>query len=256
MSYFPEDHQLSDDKPKSATKAKDTRYYEFKKALDDGDSDKIIPCGTPLTGHFASGWHYFTHEGQPHFTVHSKGYPGKHPSDIGLNYEAKFKRQVKYGEHKEPDDLDSPRNVIYFIGFIQSRKNDEEPFAIIRLDTKATRQAFEQTLKLSDSFFIKDNGVANFAFNVSRSGKGTDTSYQMIPTLEPKTPAKVLAAWKKIKDEWYLPAMYDNANPFAGKPADAKPPGLPHSVRDDYGADVELPSSTAQSDKDMPGEWD
>ena len=256
MSYFPAEHQLSGEK-KSQAKSKDVRYYELKKALSDGDTEKIIPCGTPLTGHFASGWHYFTHEGQPHFSVHSKGYPGKHPSDIGLNYDAKFKRQVQYGQHKDPEDLDSPTNVIYFVGYIQSRKDEEEPFAIIRLDRKDTREGFESTLNLSDSFFIKDNGVANFTFNIARKGTGTDTSYQLITTLLPnKTPKKVLDAWNKIKDEWYLPAMYDNANPFAGKPADAKPPGLPHSVRDDYGADVELASSTAKSDKDMPGEWD
>ena len=57
----------------------------------------------------------------------------------------------------------------------------------------------------------------------------------------------VAKKWNEIKDKWYLPALYDNADPFAGKPAEATTRGLPPTHRDNLGADHELGAKATEA---------
>ena len=104
-----------------------------------------------------------------------------------------------------------------------------------------------------DSYEANEDGVYNFMMKLARKGSGTDTVYTLTPApLKAPVRNAVAKKWKEIKDKWYLPALYDNADPFAGKPAEAKTRGLPPTHRDDLGADHEISSTSSE---DIGSEW-
>ena len=248
MGFFPPDHKFATDTPAKATSENNDKFYAPGKELDDGDSHQIIVCGGFDTGHVISGYKYFKHDGQPRTTPFSEGYPQNYKEDIGLNYDAKFNRKVEYGTHTE-DDLDKPKQILSFVGYIKEKKD----FAIIEFNTKALRTALEEILSM-DSYEVNEEGVYNFMMKLSRKGKKTDTVYTLTPA-PLKAPARTAVAkkWAEIKDKRYLPALYDNADPFAGRPAEAKTRGLPPTHRDELGADHELASTT--SSEDIGNDW-
>ncbi len=237
MGFFPPDHKFAADSAPKASSENNDKFYSPGKELSDGDSNHVIVCGGFDTGHVISGYKYFRHDGQPHTTPFSEGYPKNYKDDIGLNYDAKFIRKVEYGEHKE-DDLDKPKQILTFVGYIKERKD----FAIIEFSTRGLRTSLEEILAM-DSYEVNDEGVYNFMMKLSRKGAGTDTVYTLTPApLKAPARAAVTKKWNEIKESWYLPALYDNADPFAGKPAEATTRGLPPTHRDELGADHEIPA--------------
>tara|TARA_B100000287_G_scaffold225484_4_gene212769 strand:- start:6885 stop:7634 length:750 start_codon:yes stop_codon:yes gene_type:complete len=241
MGFFPPDHKFATDTANTFTQEETDRFYSPGKQLKDGDSHEIIVCGGFDTGHVISGYKYFKNDGQPHTTPFSEGYPKDYKEDIGLNYEAKFKRKVEYGSHTE-DDLDKPKQILSFIGYIKEKKD----FAIIEFNTRGLRTALEEILSM-DSYEANDDGVYNFMMKLARKGSGTDTVYTLTPApLKAPVRNAVAKKWAEIKDKWYLPALYDNADPFAGKPAEATTRGLPPTHRDELGADHEIGKKTTE----------
>lgn len=241
MGFFPPDHKFATDTANTFTQEETDRFYSPGKQLKDGDSHEVIVCGGFDTGHVISGYKYFKNDGQPHTTPFSEGYPKDYKEDIGLNYEAKFKRKVEYGSHTE-DDLDKPKQILSFIGYIKEKKD----FAIIEFNTRGLRTALEEILSM-DSYEANDDGVYNFMMKLARKGSGTDTVYTLTPApLKAPVRNAVAKKWAEIKDKWYLPALYDNADPFAGKPAEATTRGLPPTHRDELGADHEIGKKTTE----------
>ena len=118
MGFFPPDHKFATDTASTFTQEETDRFYSPGKQLKDGDSHEVIVCGGFDTGHVISGYKYFKHDGQPLTTPFSEGYPKDYKENIGLNFEAKFKRNVEYGKHTE-DDLDKPKQILSFIGYIK-----------------------------------------------------------------------------------------------------------------------------------------
>jgi hypothetical protein len=51
--------------------------------------------------------------------------------------------------------------------------------------------------------------------------------------------------WTESTSKIWLPAMFAGADPFAGKPAEARPEGLPPTSRDELGADNEVLAGAA-----------
>ena len=99
-----------------------------------------------------------------------------------------------------------------------------------------------------DSYEANDDGVYNFLMKLARKGSGTDTVYTLTPApLKAPVRNAVAKKWNEIKDKWYLPALYDNADPFAGKPAEATTRGLPPTHRDNLGADHELGAKATEA---------
>ena len=247
MGFFPPDHKFATDTANTFTQEETDRFYSPGKQLKDGDSHEVIVCGGFDTGHVISGYKYFKHDGQPLTTPFSEGYPKDYKDNIGLNFEAKFKRNVEYGKHTE-DDLDKPKQILSFIGYIKEKKD----FAIIEFSTRGLRTSLEEILSM-DSYEANEDGVYNFLMKLARKGSGTDTVYTLTPApLKAPVRNAVAKKWKEIKDKWYLPALYDNADPFAGKPAEAKTRGLPPTHRDDLGADHEISSTSSE---DIGSEW-
>lgn len=247
MGFFPPDHQFATDTPQKTFTKEENRFYSPGKQLKDGDSHEIIVCGGFDTGHVISGYKYFRHDSVPVTTPFSEGYPKNFMDDIGLNYDAKKIRNVEYGQHKE-EDLDKPKQILTFIGYIKEKKD----FAIIEFNTRGLRTALEEILSM-DSYEANEDGVYNFMMKLARKGSGTDTVYTLTPApLKAPVRNAVAKKWKEIKDKWYLPALYDNADPFAGKPAEAKTRGLPPTHRDDLGADHEISSTSSE---DIGSEW-
>ena len=247
MGFFPPDHKFATDTANTFTQEETDRFYAPGKQLKDGDSHEVIVCGGFDTGHVISGYKYFKHDGQPLTTPFSEGYPKDYKDNIGLNFEAKFKRNVEYGKPTE-DDIDKPKQILSFIGYIKEKKD----FAIIEFSTRGLRTSLEEILSM-DSYEANEDGVYNFLMKLARKGSGTDTVYTLTPApLKAPVRNAVAKKWKEIKDKWYLPALYDNADPFAGKPAEAKTRGLPPTHRDDLGADHEISSTSTE---DIGSEW-
>ena len=202
MGFFPPDHKFATETANTFTQEETDRFYSPGKQLKDGDSHEVIVCGGFDTGHVISGYKYFKNDGQPHTTPFSEGYPKDYKEDIGLNYEAKFKRKVEYGSHTE-DDLDKPKQILSFIGYIKEKKD----FAIIEFNTRGLRTALEEILSM-DSYEANDDGVYNFMMKLARKGSGTDTVYTLTPApLKAPVRNAVAKKWAEIKDKWYLPAL-------------------------------------------------
>ena len=130
---------------------------------------------------------------------------------------------------------------------------EQGSFKIVTFDRNDLRESLEDTLSM-DSYFAHPNGIHNFKVTLKRKGTKTDTSYTLTPELLTKTPAAVSKAWEEAKDTIWLPALYEQGDPFKGKPAEPKEPvcGLPPTKRDDYGADTDIASAT--TDKDNIGD--
>ena len=95
--------------------------------------------------------------------------------------------------------------------------------------------------------YTVNDGPANFIIQVKRKGEGLDTRWVVTPTLK-KASAAFTKKWEEAKASIWLPALYVGADPFAGKPAEAKLDGLPPMKRDELGADTEVATAGISSD--------
>ena len=98
-----------------------------------------------------------------------------------------------------------------------------------------------------EDYFFMESGVANFTITVKRKGSGTETTWTVTPTLKKPT-AAFEEKWNAAKEGIWLTALYEGADPFAGKPAEAKVEGLPPTKRDELGADKELATAGVGED--------
>ena len=218
MGFLPTGYKSASE---STPKAINERYFECKH-LNDGDSVTLRPCGTFDSGHVIAGFSYFTMEGQPRRFA---DYPVNYLDDIGLTYKAK---------QSGGDERDKPK---YFLAFTALCK-ERDDFVCVTLDKKTVREQLEEVLAMEPYDFLP-SGMANFYVTLKRKGEGMDTSYTLVPAL--KAPSKAEEKrWADAKDGIWLPALYSNADPFAGKPSEGEPVGLPPTARDEYGADTEV----------------
>lgn len=227
MAFFPPDYRSTTEAPADDGNTTRNRYFK-PGSLKDGASTVLRPCGTFDTGHVITGWEYFTEGGQPR---RFPKYPENYLQDIGLSWEGKNRGT---GEKARP---------IYFLSFVCLWK-DTNDFVIATFTQKQLREQLERVLAMEDYQFL-DNGLANFTATITRSGTGTETSYVLTPTLKP--PIKDdMARWQAASQGVWLPALYVNADPWAGKPsAGAAPVGLPPTHRDLHGADIEVATGAA-----------
>jgi hypothetical protein len=220
MGFFPSDYLPATG---SDSKTPNEKYLETRHLKEDGESVTLRPCGTFDSGHVIAGWYYFTMEGQPRrFRV----YPGGFESDIGLTYA---------GKTQGTGEKDRPK---YFLSFVALCK-ERDDFVIVTFDKKGLREQFEEILSIEDYTQV-ESGMGNFFLTLKRKGAGLDTSWMLTPTLKAPTRADE-KRWLDVKDKIWVPALYDGADPFAGKPSDGRPQGLPPTHRDpETGADTEV----------------
>lgn len=221
MTYFPSDYRPAS----GAAPAKDSKsdkYFDCR--IKDGESVTFRPCGTFDSGHVIAGWTYFTMEGQPRRFPSGK-YPESYLEEIGLTYQG---RKDGTGEKDKPK---------YFLSFAALSK-EKDDFIIVTLDKKGVREQYEEIHNMED-YQCLPSGICNFFVTIKRKGEGLDTTYLVTPTLKAPTKADE-KRWAEVSDSIWLPAMFDNADPWAGKPIGARPAGLPPTHRDETGADHEI----------------
>lgn len=205
-----------------------SRYLEPSK-LADGESTIFRLCGTHSTGHVIAGYSYFTMDGVPRKFPE---YPADYANEIGLSWAGK---QRGTGEKAKPT---------YFLSWAVFSKEHSD-FMVLTITQAKIREQLEKVLSMEDYEFL-DSGLANFYFTLTRSGVKDKTSYTLIPTLKPPTKADE-KRWQEAKGKLWLPALFENGDPFAGpiaQPEERPSSGLAPTSRDELGADhpIEQPA--------------
>ena len=276
MSFFPPDYKpAAGSSQKSDEKTGPNPNYFDQSKLGDGERAVMIICGQ-YPDHVVSGKSYWTQAKDGERAVHKKfpfhkGVPANYKDEIQLNFAAqRAKPPVVYGEHDPAKDLAFPRSFITFLAYF-NKANDKSglnvlakfpdlseqgSFKIVTFDRNDLRESLEDTLSM-ESYFSHPSGIYNFKVTLKRKGTGTETSYTLTPELLTKTPAAVGKAWLEAKDTIWLPALYDQADPFLGKPAEEKQPlcGLPPTKRDDYGADTDIAVVPVTNSNEIGDDW-
>lgn len=229
MGFFPPDYKKAT-ATEETTSGPNPKYFEFsKKYLSDGETAQFRICGDFDSGHVVCGFQYFTGEGR---IRRFPKYPENYTEDIGLTYEAKMNGGT---------DKDKPKYFLSFTAF----SPEKDDFICVNVLQKGLREQIEEILAMED--YTVDAGPANFIITVKRKGEGKDTRWVVTPTLK-KASAAFSKKWEEAKDSIWLPALYVNADPFAGKPAEAKIDGLPPMKRDELGADTEVATAGMAND--------
>ena len=232
MGFFPTDYKRESDASNSKSEP-NPKYFQFdSKNLKDGESISFRPCGQFESGHVVTGFQYFTKDGN--IRRFSK-YPTDYSSDIGLTYAAKNATGKELDDLiKEGKDKDRPKQFLSFVAIFPDRKD----FVCVTILQKTVRALLEDILDMEDYIFLPSD-VANFTLTAKRKGEKIETTYTLAPVL--KVPSAAFEKkWEDAKDRIWLPALYEGADPFDGKPDGGKTQGLPPSRRDELGADHEV----------------
>ena len=266
MTFFPPDYKPASEQSQQGDKKSgpNPNYFDQGKLVD-GEKVVMMICGQ-YPDHVIAGKSYWTQAKDGERAIHKKfpthkGLPSDYKSEIQLGFEAN-KKGVVYGEHKE-EDLGYPKTFISFLAYFNKQANvskypdlaEKGSFKIVTFDRNDVRESLEDTLSLTETYFAHPTGIYNFKMTLKRKGAGTKTAYTLTPEPLTKTPAAVSKAWMESKDKIWLPALFDQADPFLGKPAEEKQPvcGLPPTKRDDYGADQDIATSATSSE--MGDDW-
>ena len=240
MGFFPDDYKRESDAAPGGKSEPNPKYFEFNsKNLDDGQSISFRPCGQFESGHVVQGFQYFTADGR---IRRFAKYPNDYASDIGLTWAAKNASGKELDDLiKEGKDKDRPKKFLSFVAFFPDRKD----FACVTILQKTVRALLEDILDMEDYQFL-ESGVANFTLTAKRKGEKIETTYSLALVLKVPS-ASFEKKWADAKDRIWLPALYEGADPFDGKPDGGKTSGLPPSRRDELGADHEV-ATTGMSD--------
>ena len=242
MGFFPPDYKPASAEGGEKKTELNPKYWEFnKKHMPESNKISFRMCGDWDSGHVAVGWQYFTMDGRiRRFTK----YPKDFASDIGLTFEAKFAKADALEKLKaEGKDKERPKYFMSFVAYFPDRKD----FVCVTVTQKKVREQIEAILSMDDYKDPMESGVFNFTVTVQKKGEGTDTTWTVTPTLKKPTPA-FEEKWTAAKSGIWLPALFEGADPFAGKPAEAKIEGLPPTKRDELGADKELATAGVGED--------
>lgn len=241
MGFFPPDYKPASGESGGTKSQPNPKYWEFgNKHLADGETISFRPCGIWDDGHVVTGYQYFTMEGR---IRRFPKYPKEFAADIGLTWAAKNAKGSELEKlEAEGKAKDRPKYFMSFVNYFPDRKD----FVCVTVTQKKVREQIEAVLDMEDYFFM-ESGVANFTLTVKRKGEGTETTWTVTPTLKKPT-AAFEEKWKAAKDGIWLTALYEGADPFAGKPAESKIEGLPPTKRDELGADKELATAGVGED--------
>lgn len=202
----------------------DPRYLDPSK-LEDGDTINVRPCGTFASGHLICGYEYFSEtQKKPRRFA---DFPEDYLEDIGLSYAGRIE---KTGEK------DTPK---YFMAMVVLSKETNQ-FMVLNVPQLKLRGQLERIFAIEDYQYEGDL-IAPYYLAINRTGIKTDTVYSATPALKPASP-EAIERWEKARDGIWLPALFDGADPFAGRPATpkgkAKPKGQPPEATDALGAAV------------------
>jgi hypothetical protein len=210
----------------------DPRYLDPSK-MEDGETINVRPCGTYASGHLICGYEYFSETQKK--TRRFEEFPEDYLEDIGLSYKGRIE---KTGEK------DTPK---YFMAMVVLSKEADQ-FMILNVPQLKLRGQMERVFAIDD-YAYEGDAIAPYYFSINRTGIKKETEYMATGVLKPASP-EAIERWEKAKAGIWLPALFDGADPFAGKPASpkgaaaAKPKGQPPEATDALGA-VAAPSANA-----------
>ena len=235
---FPTDYVYAGDKGKEKKPIDDDRQF-YASQLGPNESITLRPCGHFSSGHWVQGFQYFTLEKE---VVRSATKPREkdYIDQISYKWEHGPGRtgMDKEGKTVPFEDKDYPKPFIAFTAICKERKN----IVVAIIDKVTIKEAIERGLSKDDTHLTPD-GILNLEFTITKvvkkQGKNDSTSYA-VDTIFKAPGAAALKLWKSTQDTVWTPALFDGAEPFDGKPADAKLKGLPPTARDELGADKEL----------------
>lgn len=214
----------------------DPRYIDPSK-MEDGETINVRPCGTYASGHLISGYEYFSEVQKK--TRRFVDFPEDYLDDIGLTWE---------GKNKGTGEKDTPK---YFLAMVVLSKETDQ-FSVLFVPQLKLREQLERTFAIDD-YKYEGNAIAPYYFSINRTGLKKETNYFATPALKPASP-EATERWEQARDGIWLPALFDGADPFAGRPATpkgkAKPKGQPPEPTDALGAQGVAPSV------DTPGSSD
>jgi len=215
----------------------DPRYIDPSK-LSDGETINVRPCGTYGSGHLIGGYEYFSETAKR--TRRFPEFPENYLDDIGLTWE---------GKNKGTGEKDTPK---YFLAMVVLSKETDQ-FSVLFIPQLKLREQMERTFNIEDYKYEGDS-IAPYYFSITRTGVKKDTTYFATPALKPATP-EAAERWAVARDGIWLPALFDGADPFAGKPASPKgktagPKGQPPEATDALGAQGVAPGPAAPGSSD------
>ena len=204
MSMLPPSYKDAKTCKKEMGSGGDPRYIDPSK-LSDGETINVRPCGTYGSGHLICGYEYYSETAKK--TRRFVDFPEDYLEDIGLSYA---------GKTQGTGEKDSPK---YFMAMVVLSKETEQ-FSVLFVPQLKLREQLERTFAIDD-YQYEGDAIAPYYFAINRTGVKKDTVYSAIPALKPATPAAI-ERWEKARDGIWLPALFDGADPFAGKPAAPK----------------------------------
>jgi len=231
---FPTDYVYAGDKGKEKKPIDDDRQF-YASQLGPNESITLRPCGHFSSGHWIQGFQYFTLEKE---VIRSATKPKEKDYIDQISYKWEH-GPGKTGKNKEGktvpfEDKDYPKPFLAFTAICKERKK----IVVAIIDKATIKEAIERALAKDDTHLTPDQ-ILNLEFTITKVVKGNATSYA-VDTIFKAPGAAALKLWKPTQDTVWTPALFDGAEPFDGKPADAKLKGLPPTARDELGADKEL----------------
>ena len=240
---FPKNYKFSSDDGPKQKKEDDPRFF-YPGQLGDKESITLRPCGDFNTGHMIHGFKYFAHEtpgdeSSKKIVKHFPTFPPSYEEDICYKWghgKGKKLKNEKTGEMEAAEDKDYPKDFVAMVACCKERKG----IVVATLDKKSVRDAWEAALLDEDSQVL-DSGLHNWQLKITKTGEGLNTRYAAAIAFKKPT-ATEEKGWAEVKDSIWLHSIYHGADPFDGRPANAKPEGLPPTSRDELGQDHETTS--------------
>lgn len=232
MSMLPPNYKDAKTCKQEMNSGGDPRYIDPSK-LSDGETINVRPCGTYASGHVIGGFEYFSETAKR--TRRFPEFPEEYLNDIGLTWE---------GKNKGTGEKDQPK---YFLAMTVLSKESGQ-FSILFIPQLKLREQMERTFGIEDYMYEGDS-IAPYYFSITRTGLKKDTTYYATPALKPADPDSI-ERWEAARNGIWLPALFDGADPFAGRPATAKGKpakgkGQPPEATDALGAQGVAPTAGA-----------
>lgn len=215
--------------PVNSGEESSSKYIQPSK-IGDNETINFRLCGDYTSAHCICGYRYFTKDKQ----VRSfPTFPSDYEKDIGISYQAR---------QNNTNELDRPHFFLAWTVYSKELKD----FCILTITQDSIRRDLDRTFELEDGedgkvYKFTEDGMANFYFSLTKERSKGKVSYKMMPTLKAPTKANI-KDWGDARDSIYVPAIFNNGDPFAGPAAQGSVdnPGMPPTSRDDCGADTEI----------------
>ena len=234
---FPSNYVFAGDKGKEKKPIEDDKQF-YASQLGPNESITLRPCGHFSSGHWIQGFQHFTLDKE---VVRSATRPKEKDYIDQISYKyghGPGKTGKENGKTVPLEEKDYPRVFLAFTAICKERKN----VLVAIIDKPTIKEPIERALSKDDTHLTPDQ-ILNLEFTITKVVKkvgNTDSTSYAVDTTYKAPGAAPIKLWKATQDTVWTPALFDGADPFDGKPADAQLRGLPPTARDELGADKEL----------------